>query len=256
MAAALASFLDARSNQGIWHLRIDDIDPPRAVTGSVERISAVLSCHGLHWDGPIHYQSHRAATYEQALKRLEDAGWLFRCLCTRADLTELGACGRNCEANAIDKRASHSLRVKVTASDMSGFDDGFLGFQPIAATSMPADFIVRRRDGLFAYQLATAIDDAAPHHSHVVRGADLLESTHRQRWLHKILGLTSPQYAHVPVIRDKEGNKLSKQTGAEAVGTDKPVDTLRRCLAHLSQPPPPASAVTPNDVLDHAISCW
>ena len=256
MVAALASFLDARRNRGVWHLRIDDIDPPREAPGSVESISAALSYHGLHWDGPIVFQSQHAPDYERAIQQLDDAGWLFRCLCTRSHLTTHGECGQNCRAKSVDQQASHSLRVRVLASELSGFNDGILGFQPVSDSKIPADFIVRRRDGLYAYQLAAAVDDALPHHTHVVRGADLLESTHRQRWLHHILGLTSPRYAHVPVIRDDEGNKLSKQTGAKAISTDRPVDTLRRCLAHLSQPPPPPSAVTPEEVLEHATGCW
>lgn len=256
MVAALASFLDARHHGGAWHLRIDDIDPPRAVAGSVESIRSVLTHHGLHWDGPVTYQSHSAPAYEQALQQLEKDGWLFRCLCTRAQLTALGACGQNCREISIDRRAPHSVRVKVLVDNMSGFDDGFLGFQPLVTNKIPADFIVRRRDGLFAYQLAAAIDDALPLHTHVVRGADLLESTHRQRWLHQILGLKSPRYAHVSVLCDQDGNKLSKQTGAEPVCPSTPVDNLRRCLEHLSQPPPPPSAVAPEEILCHAMACW
>ena len=256
MVAALASFLDARKNQGFWHLRIDDIDPPRAVAGSVESILHTLEQHGLAWDGPIRYQSHSASAYQLALEQLENDGWVFQCRCTRANLTSLGECGQNCRITATDTKAAHSLRVRVLVDEMSGFEDGFLGFQPVAAEETPADFIVRRRDGLFAYQLAAAVDDARPHHTHIVRGADLLESTHRQRWLQQILGLASPQYAHVPVILDNHGNKLSKQTGAEPVNAINPGDTLRRCLEYLSQKPPPASAITPDAVLDHATAHW
>ena len=256
MVAALASFLDARKRQGFWHLRIDDIDPPRAVAGSVESILDTLKRHGLTWDGPVRYQSQSASAYQLALQQLENDGWLFRCLCTRANLSSLGECGQNCRTNATDTTATHSLRVRVLADEMSGFEDGFLGFQPLAAKETPRNFIVRRRDGLFAYQLAAAVDDARPHHTHVVRGADLLESTHRQRWLHQILGLASPHYAHVPVILDDQGNKLSKQTGAKPVNPINPVDTLRRCLEHLSQTPPPASATSPDAVLDHATAHW
>jgi glutamyl-Q tRNA(Asp) synthetase len=256
MVSALASFLDARSQSGAWHLRIDDIDPPRAVAGSVESILSTLAGHGLKWDGPVSYQSHSAPAYERALQQLEADGWLFRCMCTRNQLKTLGACGRKCRENWVDPTAPHSLRVIISVGDMSGFEDGFLGFQAAMDSPTPDDFIVRRRDGLFAYQLAAAIDDAKPHHTHVVRGADLLESTHRQRWLHQILGLTSPHYAHVPVMVDRDGIKLSKQTGAEAVGSSTPAATLRRCLAHLSQLAPPASAISIDDILDHATNYW
>ncbi|MBL6697991.1 MAG: tRNA glutamyl-Q(34) synthetase GluQRS [Luminiphilus sp.] len=256
MVAAVASFLDARQNRGAWHLRIDDIDPPRQINGSVEGILSTLIQHGLQWDGPVAYQSHSAPAYEQALQQLEDDGWLFRCLCTRTHLNALGACGQNCQEISIDREAPHSLRVRVKVGDMCGFEDGFLGFQPVVENDIPVDFIVRRRDGLFAYQLAAAIDDAIPRHTHVVRGADLLKSTHRQRWLHHILGLTSPHYSHVPVIYDENGNKLSKQTGAKAVSASIPANTLRRCLQHLSQSAPPPSAVTTSEILDHALDCW
>ncbi|MEL0306805.1 MAG: tRNA glutamyl-Q(34) synthetase GluQRS [Halieaceae bacterium] len=256
MVAALASFLDARRNSGAWHLRIDDIDPPRAVPGSVENILSTLTNHGLQWDGPIIYQSHSAPAYERALQQLEADGWLFRCLCTRTHLNMHGACGQNCREHRVDATAPHSLRVVVSVGDMSGFDDGFLGFQVPSRSQTPEDFIVRRRDGLFAYQLAAAIDDARPHHTHVVRGADLLESTHRQRWLHQILGLTSPNYAHVRVMVDADGNKLSKQTGAEAVSSASAAATLRRCLAHLSQTAPPRSAISVENILDHATAQW
>jgi len=256
MVAALASFLDARRNRGAWHLRIDDIDPPRAIAGSAEKICSTLANHGLQWDGPVTYQSHSAPAYEDALQQLEADGWLFRCLCTRTHLKLHGACGQNCREHQVDATAPHSLRVIVSVGDMSGFEDGFLGFQAPLRSQTPDDFIVLRRDGLFAYQLAAAIDDARPHHTHVVRGADLLESTHRQRWLHQILRLKPPNYAHVPVMVDAEGNKLSKQMGAEAVSSEMAAATLRRCLSHLSQSAPPPSAISVENILDHATAHW
>ena len=131
-----------------------------------------------------------------------------------------------------------------------------MGEQAVATGGVPADFIVKRRDGLFAYQLAAAVDDALPHVTHVVRGDDLLTSTHRQRWLQQLLGLTSPNYAHVGVVCDHAGNKLSKQTGAEALNVSAAAENLRDALRHLRQQPPPASAKTVIDLLGFAIEHW
>ena len=214
LVAALASFLDARRHHGQWQLRIDDIDPPRAVAGSSDAITEALVAHGLVWSGPVLYQSHSSSHYDSALDRLMSSGWLFRCLCTRATLDDNGCCGQHCQEKNISAETPHSLRVKVTSERLEGFSDRFLGEQPPLAETAPKDFIVKRRDGLYAYQLVAAIDDAKPQFTHVVRGADLLESTHRQRWLQQLLGLEPPSYAHVAILVDQAGNKLSKQTGA------------------------------------------
>ena len=195
LVAALASFLDARHHNGQWQLRIDDIDPPRAVAGSIDAITDALLAHGLRWDGPILYQSHSSPRYDSALDKLQSWGWLFRCVCTRATLDADGCCGQHCEDHNIGLETAHSLRVKVVPERLEGFSDRFLGEQPAPIETASRDFIVKRRDGLYAYQLAAAIDDAKPQFTHVVRGADLLESTHRQRWLQQLLGLEPPSSA-------------------------------------------------------------
>ena len=256
LVAALASFLDARHHNGRWRLRVDDIDPPRAVRGSVDAISEALGAHGLVWDGPTLFQSHFSQHYDRALDQLMTSGWLFRCLCTRATLDANGCCGQHCQDQNISSDAPHSLRVRVEPDRLEGFSDRFMGEQPADVQTSPKDFIVRRRDGLYAYQLAAAIDDAKPHFTHVVRGADLLESTHRQRWLQHLLGLEPPAYGHVSILVDQAGNKLSKQTGATALDNHTPEQNLRQCLQHLQQTSPPSSARCVKDILDHATSCW
>ena len=256
LVAALASFLDARHHNGQWQLRIDDIDPPRAVAGSIDAITEALLAHGLKWDGPVLYQSHSSPHYDSALDMLMSSGWLFRCLCTRATLDADGCCGQHCEDHNIGVETPHSLRVKVAPERLEGFSDRFLGKQSAPTETALKDFIVKRRDGLYAYQLAAAIDDAKPQFTHVVRGADLLESTHRQRWLQQLLGLEPPSYAHVAVLVDQEGNKLSKQTGAPPLDNRQPEKSLRQCLQHLRQPAPPSSARRVPEILDHATEHW
>ena len=255
LVAALASFLDARHHNGQWQLRIDDIDPPRAVAGSIDAITDALLAHGLRWDGPILYQSHSSPRYDSALDKLQSSGWLFRCVCTRATLAADGCCGQRCQDHNIGLETPHSLRVKVAPERLEGFRDRFLGEQPADTTALK-DFIVKRRDGLYAYQLAAAIDDTKPQFTHVVRGADLLESTHRQRWLQQLLGLEPPFYAHVAVLVDQAGNKLSKQTGAPPLDNSQAEKNLRQCLQHLAQPAPPSSARRVSEILDHAAEHW
>ena len=256
LVAALASFLDARHHNGKWQLRIDDIDPPRAVAGSIDAITEALVAHGLIWDGPILCQSQSSPKYNSALDQLLASGWLFRCLCTRATLDASGGCGQHCQEQNISAETPHSLRVKAEPERLGGFSDRFLGEQLAHIERAPQDFIVKRRDGLYAYQLAAAIDDAKPHFTHVVRGADLLESTHRQRWLQHLLGLKSPSYAHVAILVDKAGNKLSKQTGAPPLDNRQPEQNLRQCLQHLAQPAPSSNARRVPEILDHATEHW
>ena len=256
LVAALASFLDAKRAGGAWVLRIDDIDPPRAVAGSVGQITEALSAHGLHWDGAVRYQSQSSDAYHRALQQLAEKGTLFRCRCTRSTLSDQGTCGQRCEQHAISDEEPHSLRVNFDSAQLAGFADRFQGMQPITPEKTVTDFIVRRRDGLFAYQLAAAVDDAQPHFTHIVRGADLLDSTHRQRWLMQLLGQTSPCYGHIAVIRDIDGNKLSKQNGAPALDLARTADNLRDCLTHLCQPAPPKSARVNDEILDFAIAHW
>jgi glutamyl-Q tRNA(Asp) synthetase len=262
--AALASFLQAKSQQGEWRLRIDDVDPFRAVAGSADRILRTLEAFGLHWDGPILHQSERFEAYRAALKRLDAQRLLYACTCSRRDLAALsdgnaetpiypGFC-RN--KNKIAEDAPHALRV-ITEDTPVAFEDLLQG--PLAQNLEKdvGDFIVLRRDRVYAYHLATALDDDEQGITEVVRGVDLLDSTPRQIYLQRLLGLPTPMYAHVPVLLDRTGLKLSKQTYADPVDGQNPSFALVGLLALLNQNPPRdlRSAET-EEILDWAIRNW
>lgn len=257
LVAALASYLDARAHNGQWLVRIDDIDPPRAVPDADHLILECLRAHGLHADQTVSYQSTHSDAYDTALSALAAADLLFHCRCTRANLGPLGTCVRDCGvAPASKPSADTSLRVKVDPDVIITFDDLIRGPQRFTLGQQISNFIVRRRDGLYAYQLAAAVDDAAPSVSHVIRGSDLLDSTPRQIYLQQHLQLGSPQYGHLPVVTDADGNKLSKQSGATALNNDVAVANLRAALAVLGQPAPPESLIGPEAVLGWSIANW
>lgn len=256
LLAALASFLDARAAGGKWLLRIDDIDPPRAIEGSIEWIQRSLKAHGLHWDGGVVFQSTHAEKYENALKQLDERGYLFACTCTRTTLGERGCCVLDCAEHPKDRTKPHSLRIRIPADTAITFTDRFLGLQQERLGEQLNNFIVRRRDGLFAYQLAAAVDDGNGLINQVVRGEDLLPSTARQIFIQGLLELPSPDYAHVPVVCDDQGVKLSKQTGAPGLDNGKAAANLREALSRLNQLSPPSSYLSPEHILAWAIEHW
>ena len=256
LVAALASYLDARANGGSWRLRIDDIDPPRQLPDSVCQIQDALRCHGLEWHGEILFQSQHVAQYESALNKLWGQGYLFRCTCTRSSLAPNGECVRSCSQQIHKTTQPHSIRVRTEPSFDSGYEDLFLGWQEGESSKTLRNFIVKRRDGLYAYQLAAAIDDASPNFSHIIRGADLLKSTHRQRWLQLLLGLQTPLYGHIPIMCDRSGAKLSKQSGALPLNTQTARHNLHVALSHLRQPCPPPTLETLRDILNFATEHW
>lgn len=238
LVAALASYLDARASGGHWLLRIDDIDPPRAAPGATGQILATLAAHHLAFDSPLQLQSNHSPAYEDALKQLSALGLVFRCRCTRANLGPGNTCVGPCADNPVAASEAASLRIRVPADLTIEFDDLVRGPQRMALGEHTANFIVRRRDGLYAYQLACAVDDGAPAINHVIRGADLLESTFRQIYIQQCLTLATPRYGHLPVLSDSEGNKLSKQTGAAPLDDGCAYDNLRAALAALGQAQP------------------
>lgn len=252
LVAALASFLDARHHGGSWSLRFDDIDPPRQVPGSVESITDALSRHGLVSDSPSQFQSHHSDRYIAALDRLRDHQATFVCRCTRATLASDGACIADCESQ---NHSEGSIRLKSRQGVLPDFVD-ICSEQRISPAPYPANFVLRRRDGLFAYQLATAIDDALDGFTHVIRGGDLQGSTHRQLYIQRLLSLESPQYGHITIVKDDEGIKLSKQTGAKPISNTEPVANIRSALALLNQQPPPSNRQTVSDLLAWAITHW
>jgi glutamyl-Q tRNA(Asp) synthetase len=256
LVAAVASFLDAQAHGGSWLVRIDDIDPPRAVEGSVEAILAALSAHGLVSAHPTDFQSAHAPRFDEALDRLAESGLIFPCTCTRATLSPMGACVRDCASRSFAWQSSASWRIKVPEPSLVSFEDRVLGPQSLELHKHTPNFIVRRRDGLYAYQLAAAVDDGNQEITHVVRGADLTQSTYRQIFIQHCLDLATPCYAHVPVVTDAAGQKLSKQTGAQPLDVEQAPNNLREALTALGQVEPPAELCQVSDIIDWAAQHW
>lgn len=222
----------------------------------MESITACLGTHGLAFDGAIDYQSHHSPRYEESLHRLYEQGDLFHCCCSRATLAPDGSCQSTCAKRTVDTTAATSLRVRVPTDTVITVRDRLLGQMVWPLGKYVRNFIVRRRDGLYAYQLAAAIDDAQPAVTQVVRGRDLLDSTPKQIFLQQKLGLESPVYAHLPVLTNPEGFKLSKQTGAPAVDATRPLDNLRSALQQLGQPSPPQDLASAGELLAWGQANW
>ena len=261
LIAALASFLDARSQQGRWLLRIEDLDPPRESPEAAQQIIDALEILHLHWDGDILFQSTRLKAYRAALKNLQEQQLVFPCVCSRQDLQEFeGIYPGTCRLQKIQQvevsNADFAIRCKVDKRSVI-FTDLLQGTQQHSLQQDCGDFIIKRKDGLFAYQLAVVIDDAWQKVSHVIRGIDLLDSTPRQIYLQQILNLPQPVYGHIPIIVNKEGPKLSKQHHAPPLNLQEPGRELFRALQYLQQPPPASlSGAKPAELLDWAIQHW
>lgn len=234
LLAALASWLRARSQGGRWLLRIEDIDPPREVAGASERIIAALAAFGMEADAPVLFQHARSDAYARALQQLLDTGLAFPCHCSRSDLVASGGHHGRCLPGAGRKRQP-AWRFLAPAGEI-GFDDAIQGWQAQDVAREVGDFVLRRSEGLWAYQLAVVVDDADQGITEIVRGADLLDSTPRQILLQRALGLPTPAYAHIPVLLGDDGQKLSKQTHALPVDLDAPMPALRHALHLLGIP--------------------
>jgi glutamyl-Q tRNA(Asp) synthetase len=237
LVAALGSWLMARSNQGTWLVRIEDLDPPREVRGADLDILATLAAFGMESDEPPVYQSHRTADHERAFDRLHALGCVYPCWCSRTDLAPFdGLHPVACVASRDDAREA-AWRMRVPARVIS-FDDAIQGRFAQDLAREVGDFVIRRADGWYAYQLAVVIDDAAQGVTDVVRGADLIDSTPRQLLLQELLDLPRMGYAHLPLALGDDGQKLSKHVSALAVDADDPLPALRAALAFLGQIPP------------------
>jgi glutamyl-Q tRNA(Asp) synthetase len=255
--AALASYLDARAHKGRWLVRIEDLDPPRESREAADSILHTLEALGLSWDETVVYQSQRAAAYEAALAELDQGQLLYACNCSRQKLSGIGPVYPGwCREHHIVRGSATALRCKVT--DVSvGFTDRLQGPYAQQLAQDVGDFIVHRRDGLFAYQLAVVVDDAWQGITDIVRGIDLIDSTPRQIYLQQQLGLPTPRYAHVPVVVNADGQKLGKQQFAEAVDPARPAPVLFKTLQRLRQHPDPALAnAAPSEILDWGIAHW
>ena len=233
---ALASFLDARAEGLAWRLRFDNLDEPRNQPGAESRILRSLEAHGLQWDGPVERQSERLDLYRAALETLRRKAKTFHCTCSRKALAGTPIYPGHCR-NQIAPIPNTAIRVRVEDTALE-FTDLVQGPQRTRLDLTVGDFIIKRRDGPFAYQLATAVDDGDPNIVRVLRGQDLLANTPRQLHLMALLGLPAPAYAHIPVLLNRNGQKWSKQTGAPAVNDQRPLANLHAGLILLGLQPP------------------
>lgn len=251
---ALASFLDAKANHGFWQLRFDDLDAPRNVSGATTNILKTLETLGLHWDGEVDYQSLHLDEYHAVLSDLLVNEQIYRCQCSRKDLTPIYA--QTCRNQNIPANIPHSLRIKTDAREIS-FNDGLQGYISHNLALQHGDFILKRRDNIVAYQFAVVLDDFRQNINHVVRGMDLLHETPKQIFLQQVLNLPTPNYVHVSILINEKGEKLSKQTLAAAVDLTAPNLVLFNLLQLLNQNPPPAlQAENVETILKWGIENW
>jgi glutamyl-Q tRNA(Asp) synthetase len=265
LVAAIGSYLDAKHHHGTWLVRMEDLDTPRCVPGAAEDILRTLEVFGLHSDEPVLHQSQRAAAYEEALHQLQACSAVYPCCCTRKEIADSALPGieglvypGTCRNSIPSGREGRAWRVRTDRPPSPlEFDDALQGRITQNLEREIGDFVVKRADDLFAYQLAVVVDDASQGITHIVRGADLLASTARQIYLQRLLGLNTPAYMHLPVVVNTAGEKLSKQTLAAPVDTAQPVATLLRVLDFLRQQPPAALADGDvGGVLAWAIEHW
>lgn len=233
LVAALGSYFSAKSQGGDWLVRMEDIDPPREMEGASDLILKALETYHLYWDGDVLYQSERHDAYQQQIDSWLDSGLAYYCQCTRKQIKESGGFYLGtCRDKALNSPNSCSVRVRVDTQIVS-FEDLKHGNMSIPPELAAEDFIIKRRDGLFAYNLAVVLDDIYQGITEVVRGADLIEPTGRQISLYKMLGLDPVKYLHLPLATDGNGNKLSKQNHATAIDLKHPVPTLVRAMRFL-----------------------
>lgn len=242
LVTALASCLDARAHGGEWLVRMEDVDAPRNVPGAAEAILDALEAHGFVWDGAVLWQSTRLEAYRSALDQLLREGLAYGCACSRKEIAELGMLSAAdggvlypglCRNGLHSGKDARAWRLKV--SGVQSCEDRLQGWQTQYLEEEVGDFVLLRADGQFAYQLAVVVDDAFQSITHVVRGADLLDSTSRQIWLQHCLGYEQPVYAHLPVATNEAGEKLSKQTRAPALDHCHAAGNLVEALAFLGQ---------------------
>jgi glutamyl-Q tRNA(Asp) synthetase len=256
LVAAVGSFLDARKAGGRWLLRIEDLDTPRVIPGCSDAMLRTLEAFGLHWDGEVEYQSRRIPRYAEALEVLRARGLTFECSCSRRELSqvETGYPG-TCRAGPTRACGSTATRFRVDDSLVS-FQDRVQGECQFDLRAL-GDPVIRRRDGLFAYQLAVVVDDGAQHVSDVVRGADLLQSTAWQIRLQEALGLGIPRYAHLPLIVEQTNEKLSKSRRSLAIEPGRASAQLSEALSLLKHnPPAELERAPPTELLAWATTRW
>ena len=263
LVAAVGSYVDARAHHGTWLVRIEDLDPPRVVAGAADDILRTLEAFGLHWDETVVRQSARHDAYAAALTQLIEAGHSFFCACTRKEIAD-SSLGRDstpiypgtCRDGLAPGRTARAIRVRVRDETIA-FQDRLQGEVMQNLSRDIGDFVIRRADGYYAYQLAVVVDDAWQGITDIVRGADLLDSTPRQIHLQRLLDLPTPRYLHLPIATNAQGEKLSKQTLAAPVDATRPSAGLVHALRFLGQPAPDVlRSARPGTVLEWAIANW
>lgn len=261
LVAALASWLDARSAGGRWLVRIEDLDKPREQPGAAAEILRQLEALGLEWDGEVIYQSMRGERYRAALDALAQRGLTYPCACSRREIADSAVRAADgatiypgtCRIGVAPGRSVRATRVRTDGVPPVRFVDRIQGEVVQSVESEVGDFVLQRADGVFAYQLAVVVDDAEQGITDVVRGADLIDSTGRQILLQRLLGVPLPRYAHVPALVNAQGEKLSKQTGAPPLNTERRDAQLAGALALLGQRPPPLAG---RELLEWARTHW
>lgn len=257
LVAAVASFLDAKANQGLWLMRIEDLDPPRAMAGATDSILRTLDFYQLHWDQDVLYQSNRLDAYEDALNQLRAKGAIYTCDCTRQQIKNHGGIyAGTCRNKTEPATAPVAQRIKV-ADTCIRFQDQIMGQLEQALSTEVGDFILKRKDGLFAYQLAVVVDDAYQNITHIVRGYDIIDSTARQIYLQQQLGVTTPFYAHIPTINNNTQQKLSKQNLSPEIRIEDAPQNLCRSFSALGMhPPTELSLESLENILNWGIKNW
>ena len=254
LVAAVASYCDAKSNGGQWLLRIEDLDKPREMVGAADDILRSLEAFGFEWDAPIIVQSHRSEIYEAYLHHLNRKGFIYACTCSRKEIADSSVASgidgaiypKTCEHNRLNGQSHASAsrinacswRINVNNAQKIAFVDAIQGAVSQNLQTDVGDFILKRKDGFFAYQLAVVVDDALQNITHIVRGADLLDSTPRQIYLQYLFDFATPNYAHVPVAVNTAGEKLSKQTLSKPIDTSLASHLIVEALNFLGQMPP------------------
>ncbi len=253
LVAALGSYLSAKAQGGRWLVRMEDLDPPREPVGAAATILQQLQAFGLHGDGVVLYQSSRHDRYEAVLGELAARGLLYGCGCSRRELqANDGRCANRCRDRALPLADGVAWRL-LAGNQPLPFDDAVFGPCRFAATEQD-EVVLKRRDGLYAYQLAVVVDDIDQGVTEIVRGADLLDATPRQIYLWQLLGRSPPRFAHLPLIVGADGRKLSKQNYAPAIAGNDALTLLQQTLTVLGQPVPAVDNVT--ELLARAVAQW
>jgi len=257
LITAVASYIDAKANKGLWLVRIEDLDPPREPPKAADEILIQLKRLGLEWDGKVLYQSTRSTFYQEALDLLIERGLCFKCDCTRPRVKAMGSVyDGSCRERSVPSENEFAIRLKTESIEI-GFEDLIQGYFQQNIRKEVGDFIILRKDKLFAYQLAVVVDDAFQGITNIIRGFDLLDSTPRQIYQQRVLGYATPQYGHVPIVVNKQGLKLSKQNFAEPVNTHNSSELIHLVLQFLGQSPPNNNqSKEPRIQLQRAIENW